>query len=97
MAREEKSKSYCGPGRKDLGCCTVESVVSIDERGQMVLPKEIREKSNICPGDKLVVITIEKDNKFCCLSLIKTQDFEGMVKNLLSPTTTDTQPKRRSG
>ena len=96
MAREEKSKSYCGSGKKDFECCTVESVVSIDERGQMVLPKEIREKSKICPGDKLVVITIEKDGKFCCLSLIKTQDFEGMVKNLLSPMMTDTQPKRRS-
>jgi AbrB family looped-hinge helix DNA binding protein len=96
MAREKKSESYCGSGRKDFGCCTVESVVNIDERGQMVLPKEIREKSKICPGDKLVVITIEKDGKFCCLSLIKAQDFEGMVKNLLSPMTTDIQSKRRS-
>jgi AbrB family looped-hinge helix DNA binding protein len=96
MAREEKSESYCGSSRKDFGCCTVESVVSIDERGQMVLPKEIREKSKICPGDKLVVITIEKDGQFCCLSLIKAQDFEGMVKNLLSPMITDIQSKRRS-
>jgi AbrB family looped-hinge helix DNA binding protein len=51
----------------------------------MVLPKEIREKSNICPGDKLVVVSIEKDGKFCCLSLIKAQDFGDMVQNLLSP------------
>jgi len=96
MAREEKPESYCGAVKKDLGCCMVESVVSIDERGQMVLPKEIREKSKICPGDKLVVITIEKEGKFCCLSLIKAQDFENMVKSLLSPMMTDTQSKRRS-
>lgn len=96
MAREKKSESYRGSGRKDLGCCTVESVVSIDERGQMVLPKEIREKSKIHPGDKLVVISIEKDGKFCCLSLIKAQDFEGMVKNMLSPTMAGIQPKRKS-
>jgi len=96
MAREEKSESYCGSRGKDLGCCAVESVVSIDERGQMVLPKEIREKAHICPGDKLVVITMEKDGKFCCLSLIKAQDFEGMVKNLLSPMLADLQSKEKS-
>ncbi len=96
MARADKSQSYCGSAGKNLGCCTVESVVSIDERGQMVLPKEIREKAKICPGDKLVVITMEKDGKFCCLSLIKAQDFEGMVKNLLSPMLTDLRLKGRS-
>ena len=96
MAGKEKSESYCGSGRQDLGCCTVESVVSIDERGQMVLPKEIREKTKIRPGDKLVVISIEKDGKFCCLSLIKAQDFEGMVKNMLSPTMAGIQPKMKS-
>ncbi len=94
MTQEEKSEFGCESGRKNWGCCTVESVVSIDERGQMVLPKEIREKSKICAGDKLVVISIEKDGKFCCLSLIKAQDFEGMVKNLLSPIMADTKTKR---
>ncbi len=96
MNHENKSESLYGSRGKDLGCCTVESVVSIDERGQMVLPKEIREKAKISPGDKLVVITMEKDGKFCCLSLIKAQDFEGMVKDLLSPIMSDLQPKGKS-
>lgn len=96
MARDDKSQPYCSSAGKDLGCCAVESVVSIDDRGQMVLPKEIREKAHICPGDKLVIITMEKDGKFCCLSLIKAQDFEVMVKNLLSPMLTDLQSKRKS-
>ena len=93
MVQKEKTESYCETGEKDFGCCTVESVVSIDERGQMVLPKEIREKAKICPGDKLVVITMKKDGKFCCLSLIKAQDFEGMVTNLLSPIMANSQRK----
>lgn len=93
MAREDKSRSCCDSGDKNLDCCTVESVVSIDERGQMVLPKEVREKANICPGDKLVVVTMEKDGKFCCLSLIKAQDFEGMVQNLLSPMMAESKSK----
>ncbi len=51
----------------------------------MVLPKEIREKANIRTGDKLAVISFEKDGKICCLSLIKVEDFAEMVKGLLGP------------
>jgi AbrB family looped-hinge helix DNA binding protein len=70
---------------KGLGCCHVESVVSVDERGQMVLPKEIRAKANIQAGDKLAIITMEKAGRICCLSLIKADEFADMVKGLLSP------------
>ena len=85
MAQNEKTGSACASREEDSGCCNVESVVSIDERGQMVLPKEVRDKANICPGDKLVVISIKKNGEFCCLSLIKAQDFEELVKNWISP------------
>ena len=61
----------------------MESLVSVDERGQMVLPKEIRNKAKIRAGDKLAVISLEKDGKVCCISLIKAEDFAGMVKGLL--------------
>ena len=84
MAHDEQKESTCAVREKDFGCCSVESVVSVDERGQMVLPKEIRDKAGICPGDKLVVIAMKKDGKFCCLSLIKAQDFEGFVENLIT-------------
>ena len=70
---------------RGIGCCKVESVISVDERGQMVLPKEIRDKTKIRAGDKLAVISWEKDGKVCCLSLIKAEDFAEMVKNLLGP------------
>lgn len=79
---------------KDLRCCTVESIVSVDERGQMVLPKEVREKLKIMPGEKLVVISMKKENRVCCLSLIKAQDFEGMIQDLLSPMMTENQKIR---
>ena len=67
------------------GCCTVESVVSIDERGQMVLPKEIREKASIKAGDKLALVGWERDGEICCISLIKTDQLAGMVRGLLGP------------
>ena len=43
--------------KKSMSCCRVEVVVSIDERGQMVLPKEIRQRADIHPGDKLALIS----------------------------------------
>jgi AbrB family looped-hinge helix DNA binding protein len=66
-------------------CCSVESVVSVDERGQMVLPKEIRERADIQGGDKLALIGWEKDGRICCITIIKAEELGGMVKGLLRP------------
>lgn len=63
----------------------VESLITVDDRGQMVLPKEIREKANIKPGDKLALVSFEKNGVICCISLIKADELGGMVKNLLGP------------
>jgi antitoxin PrlF len=67
------------------GCCKVEAVVSIDERGQMVLPKDLRDKAHIHAGDKLAVVSMEKDGKVCCFSIIKAESLSGMVKDMLGP------------
>jgi AbrB family looped-hinge helix DNA binding protein len=75
----------CQPLTKKISGCRVESVISLDERGQMVLPKEIREKANIRAGDKLAVVCWEKDGKVWCISLIKAEDFTGMLNGLLGP------------
>jgi len=83
VPQKDKNENFCVPATKS--CCKVEALVSVDERGQMVLPKEIREKANISAGDKLAVTSWEKDGKVCCISLIKAEDFDGMVKGLLSP------------
>jgi AbrB family looped-hinge helix DNA binding protein len=68
-----------------LGRCKVESIVSVDERGQMILPKDIREKAKIQGGDKFAVVSMEKDGKVCCLALIKVEDLEGMIRSVLGP------------
>ncbi|DAC72757.1 MAG TPA: AbrB family transcriptional regulator [Thermoplasmata archaeon] len=85
MPKQNKTGS-CDPLKdQPPRCCRVDSVVSVDERGQMVLPKELRKKANIKAGDKLAVIAMEKDGKVCCLSLIKVNDIEPMVKEMLGP------------
>jgi len=65
--------------------CNVESIITVDERGQMVLPKEVREKARIKPGDKLALLSLEKNGDVCCLSLIKVEELEKMVKSRLGP------------
>ncbi|MDD1752693.1 MAG: AbrB/MazE/SpoVT family DNA-binding domain-containing protein [Methanotrichaceae archaeon] len=87
MAVESNDESCCTPAKKS--CCRVESILSVDERGQMVLPKEIRERAKIRSGDKLAVVSMEKDGKVCCLSLIKVEELEGMVKSILGPVMDD--------
>ena len=50
-----------------------------------MLPKEVRDKAKIRAGDKLAVVSWEKDGKVCSISLIKAEDFTEMVKGLLGP------------
>jgi len=70
---------------KEINCCKVESLISIDDRGQMVLPKELRDKADIRAGDKLALISWEKEGKICCFSLIKAEDLALGVKDFLWP------------
>jgi len=85
MAKKDERQSCSVPTNKGRSCCKVESVISVDERGQMVLPKEIRDRAKIGAGDKLAVLSWEKDGKICCISLIKAEDLAEMTKDLLGP------------
>jgi antitoxin PrlF len=67
------------------GCCKVEAVVPVDERGQMVLPKEVRDRAGIRPGDKLAVTLIRGEAGVCCIALMKVDALSEMVKDMLGP------------
>jgi AbrB family looped-hinge helix DNA binding protein len=85
MAPKIRQESGCASQSKDWSCCRVESIVTVDERGQMVLPKEIRERAKIRAGDKLAVVTWEKEEAQCCIVLIRAEQIMEMVKELLGP------------
>ncbi len=87
MAKKDENKSCCAPS--EMGCCKVESVITVDDRGQTVLPKEIREKAKIQSGDKLAVVSWEKDGEVCCISLIKVEKLAELVKGMLGPVMKD--------
>jgi len=80
----------CNPSGEECGCtsgtgCRVEAVLSVDERGQMVLPKDVREKAGIKTGDKLALISWSRGEDVCCLALMKVENLSGMVKDVLGP------------
>ena len=82
MVKRNEKETCC----VSLGCCCrIESLVSVDERGQMVLSKELRNKANIKSGDKLAVATWEKDGKIYCITLMKADEVAGIVKGMLEP------------
>lgn len=85
MAKKGKNEYCCAPVDKGMGCCRVESLVSVDERGQMVLPKDVRDKAGIRAGEKLAVVSWEKDGQVYCISLVKVEAITGMVKGMLGP------------
>ncbi len=82
MAKKKETGFGCMPNNS---CCKVESVISIDDRGQLVLPKEIREKAQIRGGDKFAVISWVKGDTVCCISLVKTEEFTKTIKDIFGP------------
>ncbi len=83
MPRKTKNDFCCSPDM--MAGCKIESLLTVDERGQMVLPKEVRENAGIRPGEKLALITWRRQNQIQCLALIKVDNLTAMVKGLLGP------------
>jgi AbrB family looped-hinge helix DNA binding protein len=66
-------------------CCKIDAVVTVDAKGQIVLPKDLREKANIKPNDKLALIGMQRDENLCCIVMMKTDTLEETVKCTLGP------------
>ncbi len=85
MAKETAKTACCPSSAEAASCCRVEFLISVDERGQMVLPKELRDRAKIKAGDKLALVSWEKDGEICCLSLIKADYLSQQVGEFLGP------------
>ncbi|MFA4876744.1 MAG: HgcAB-associated protein [Methanoregula sp.] len=84
MTKKDESRVTCtSAGSTEK--CSVEAILTIDERGQVLIPKDIREKAHIGPGDKLALIFVGNEGHTCCLSLVKIENLTGMVKQVLGP------------
>jgi antitoxin PrlF len=65
--------------------CRIEAMISIDERGQMVLPKDVRDKAKIHAGDKMAVVSWGRGDEVCCIALLKADQLTAMVKDVIKP------------
>ncbi|MEM2717482.1 MAG: HgcAB-associated protein [Archaeoglobaceae archaeon] len=67
--------------------CKLEAVVSIDNRGQILLPKELRERAELKAGDKLAILSAcDENGKVCCLIFMRAEVIENLAVERLSPT-----------
>lgn len=65
------------------GCYQVQALITVDERGQIVLPKHVRDRADIKARDKLALTTIEKDGTICCILLTKAEELVQVVQSTL--------------
>ena len=76
-------------------CTQIEAIVSFDERGQLVIPKDLRKKFNLKPGDKFALISCMtscgeddscgNESNLCCFTLVHTDQLKGVVNQALGP------------
>jgi antitoxin PrlF len=73
----------------NYGCegdtCRIDAVITMDAKGQIVLPKDLREKANIKPNDKIAVVACEKDGEVCCIMMVKAEKLVGALTKVLGP------------
>ena len=88
---KNKGKEKGGQGSKGStgASCRFESIVSVDERGQMVLPKDVRERMGIKAGEKLALVLWERKGRAFCISLLKAADLSDSVRLALGPSMDD--------
>lgn len=84
MAAKAKA-STAESGDRGASCCRMEALVSVDERGQMVLPKDVRERAGIQPGDKLALVTWQRGDAVDGVFLVKADRLTALVADLLGP------------
>ena len=61
----------------------VEAILAIDARGQILIPKDVREKAQMNVGDKLALISHVCEGKICCLYLIPVNDLSTKTTELI--------------
>jgi bifunctional DNA-binding transcriptional regulator/antitoxin component of YhaV-PrlF toxin-antitoxin module len=57
----------------------------MDAKGQIVLPKDLREKADFKPSEKIAVVACEKNGEVCCIMMMKAERLVGAVTKTLGP------------
>jgi AbrB family looped-hinge helix DNA binding protein len=57
----------------------------MDAKGQVVLPKDLRDKAGLKAADKIAVVAYEKEGKVCCIVMIKVERLTDAISKTLNP------------
>ena len=69
----------------DTRCCRIDAIATIDARGQLVLPKEVRKRAGLKPNDKLAIICAESEGEACCIIMMRAEALADTLKETLGP------------
>ena len=83
--KQAQGKSGNKSGKKSSSCCELEAIVSFDERGQLVFPKDVRKKFNLKAGEKFAMVSCINEKGLGCFTLVKTEAINDLVTQSLSP------------
>ncbi len=64
---------------EEYGCCRIEAIVTVDSKGQIVLPKTLREKAGLRTDEKIALITFGNEGKVSCILMIKAEQLGDAV------------------
>lgn len=87
MAKDKKKAKKPAPKEQAdaTPCCRIEALISMDARGQILLPKDVRKKVGWKPGIKLAVITYESGEGFSRITLAEAEEFMETARQMLGP------------
>ncbi len=85
IAKTDRGKKASRSRPLKVSSCKIDALVTIDGRGQSVLPNDLRKRTVIEPGDKLAVISWERGDEVCRITLMKAEYFAGSVRDMLGP------------
>jgi antitoxin PrlF len=86
---KKKDPVDCNCKDKYSDTCRIEAILTVDERGQIVIPKELRESAKMGAGDRLALVSCTKGGEVCCIMLIHADQLTTMVRSALSPVMKD--------
>lgn len=71
---------------KSCKATRIEAVLTVDSKGQILLPKELREKMGVKAGGRLAVIAgCDEKGEICCLILVKAEMLDRELGKVISP------------
>jgi len=86
---KKKDPVDCSCRERYSDTCRIEAILTVDERGQIVIPKEVRDSARMGAGDRLALVSCMKDGDTCCVMLIHADQLTTMVRSALSPVMKD--------